>query len=277
MAEHGMGLEQAEVLGVALDGLGMGEDGSLWGGEFLKASYRGFQRLGHFKPTAMLGGAKAMHEPWRNTLAYLLSEFDWDDLLGEYAELEIMRFLNGKPIATLRQMLERGVNSPLASSCGRLFDAVAAAIGVCREQASHEGQAAIEMEALIEPGELDRLGAGYGFQSETIAGQRVLSWQPLWQALLGDLQQGVAPGVIAARFHNGMIGAVTETARLLCQQQGLDTVVLSGGVFQNRILLEGVSRGLREQGLTVLSPRIVPANDGGLSLGQAVVAAARQF
>jgi hydrogenase maturation protein HypF len=277
MAEHGMGLEQAEVLGVALDGLGMGEGGSLWGGEFLKVSYCEFQRLGHFKPTAMLGGAKAMHEPWRNTLAYLLSEFDWDDLRGEFAELEIMQFLNGKPLATLRQMLERGVNSPLASSCGRLFDAVAAAIGVCREQASHEGQAAIEMEALIEPGELDRLGAGYGFQSETIAGQCVLGWQPLWRALLGDLQQGVAPGVVAARFHKGMITAVTETARLLCQQQGLDTVVLSGGVFQNRILLEGVSRGLREQGLRVLSPRFVPANDGGLSLGQAVVAAARQL
>lgn len=276
MAEHGRGLAQADVMGIALDGLGMGEDGSLWGGEFLRVNYREFQRLGYFKPMAMLGGAKAIHEPWRNTLAHLLSEFAWDRLLNDYGGLEIMRFLDSKPIANLQQMFERGLNSPPASSCGRLFDAVAAAIGVCREQVSHEGQAAMEMEALIDH-ELNRPGTGYGYRMELIDGQCVLGWQPLWHALLEDLRQGVAPRTIAARFHQGVIDAVTETALLLCRQQQLDTVVLSGGVFQNRILLEGVSDRLREQGLNLLSPRIVPANDGGLSLGQAVVAAARQL
>lgn len=275
LAEHGVGLEQGGVLGIALDGLGMGEDGALWGGEFLKVDYCESRRLGHFKPTAMPGGAKAMHEPWRNTVAYLLSEFDWATLTSEYSGLEIIQFLNTKPIGTLRQMLERGVNSPYASSCGRLFDAAAAAIGVCREQASHEGQAAIEMEALIDPDAFDPSGAGYAYRSETVDGQRILSWQPLWQGLLGDLRIGVAKETVAARFHQGMIRAIVETARLLCRQQRLDTVVLSGGVFQNRILLEGVGGELRQQGLRVLSPRLVPANDGGLSLGQAVVAAAR--
>ncbi len=277
MAEHGLGMEHTDVLGIALDGLGMGDDGALWGGEFLKVNYREFHRLGYFKPTAMLGGTRAMHEPWRNTLAYLLSEFTWERLLDDYGELEIIGFLSSKPMANLQQMLTRGLNSPLASSCGRLFDAVAAAIGVCRERTSHEGQAAIEMEALVDHGRFDRLGERYGYQAEWVAGQYVLSWQPLWRALLGDLQQGGTPEVVATRFHRGMIHAVTETALILCQQYRIDVVVLSGGVFQNRILLEGVSEGVREAGLKVFSPRILPTNDGGLSLGQAVVAAARRL
>ncbi|WP_428606991.1 carbamoyltransferase HypF [Sedimenticola sp.] len=277
MAEHGCELEQADVLGIALDGLGMGEEGALWGGEFLRVNYRSFQRLGYFKPTAMLGGAKAMYEPWRNTLAYLFSEFSWENLTRDYADLNIIQFLNSKPITNLQQMFERQLNSPLASSCGRLFDAVAAAIGICRDQASHEGQAAIELEALVGRDQFEALGPGYGYQSTLNDGQYLLSWRPLWQALLDDLQQSVAPAVIAAKFHKGLITAVSETALNLCRQQNLDTVVLSGGVFQNRLLLEGVSQRLREQALTVLSPRLLPANDGGLSLGQAVVAAARQL
>lgn len=276
MVEHGMQMEQADVLGIALDGLGMGDDGALWGGEFLQVNYRQFRRLGYFKPTAMLGGAKAMHEPWRNTLAHLLNAYSWEDLVNGYADLEIVRFLNEKPIANLQQMLGRGLNSPQASSCGRLFDAVAAAIGICREQASHEGQAAIEMEALIDDTLLGGQSEGYGYRIEQVAGQWMLSWQPLWRELLADLRQGVAPKLISARFHEGLILAITEMALQLCRQQQLNTVVLSGGVFQNRILLEGVSSRLRVQGLTLLSPRLMPANDGGLSLGQAVVAAARQ-
>ncbi|AKH19455.1 carbamoyltransferase HypF [Sedimenticola thiotaurini] len=272
MAEHGLGPDHPAVLGVALDGLGMGESGSLWGGEFLRVNYCQFQRLAHFKPTAMLGGAKAMYEPWRNTLAYLLSEFEWETLLQEYGDLELIRFLNAKPIINLQQMWARGINSPLASSCGRLFDAVAAALNICREQASHEGQAAIEMEALAAP----PMGQpGYGHRLELIEGRYVLGWQPLWSDLLDDLKRSVPVAIMAARFHQGIIDAVTRTALLLCQEQQLDTVVLSGGVFQNRILLEGVSDRLRQQGLNLLSPRLVPANDGGLSLGQAVVAAAR--
>ncbi|MCW8920331.1 MAG: carbamoyltransferase HypF [Sedimenticola sp.] len=277
MAEHGYPLYGTQVLGIALDGLGMGQDDSLWGGEFLKVSYLESERLAHFKPVAMLGGAKAMYEPWRNTLAYLMSSFDWEILAKKYTELELIAFLQAKPIANLQQMIQRGLNSPLASSCGRLFDAVAAAIGVCREQASHEGQAAIEMEALVDKTKLGDHAERYGCRQDLDGGLTVLDWQPLWEALLEDLAAGVTPKQIATRFHSGVIRSVADRALQLCKQHSFDMVVLSGGVFQNSVILEGVSRYLRDSELKVLSPQLFPANDGGLALGQAVVAAARQL
>ena len=277
LAEQGHALDGPSVLGIALDGLGMGDDGALWGGEFLQVNYRTSDRLGYFKPVAMLGGAKAMYEPWRNTLAYLMSEFSWPSLATQYSHLALIQFLQSKPINNLQQMMDRGLNSPPASSCGRLFDAVAAAIGVCREQASHEGQAAIEMEALVDLNELEICAEGYNGRVRKTEGQLVIDWQPLWVALLNDLASGVTAARIAARFHSGLIQTVSQTAFDLCKQQRLDTVVLSGGVFQNRIILEGVSKRLRNCSLNVMSPHLLPANDGGLSLGQAVIAAARQL
>ena len=148
LAEHGIPVDTRPVLGVVLDGLGYGEDGTFWGGEFLQADYAGFRRLARFRPVPMLGGSQAMREPWRNTLAHLMSSFGWDEVRDRYPDLDIIRFLETQPLAGFRTMAEKGLNSPLASSCGRLFDAVAAAIGVCRERASHEGQAAIELESL---------------------------------------------------------------------------------------------------------------------------------
>lgn len=268
-----MSPDQPPLLGIALDGLGMGEKGELWGGEFLKVDYLDAEHLGGFLPVAMPGGAKAMYEPWRNTLAHLLAAFDWQYLSQTYADLELIQALQAKPLENLLRMLDRGINSPLASSCGRLFDAVAAALGICRERATHEGQAAIELEALL----IRKVGSprDYGAEFQWQEGQLVLGWQPLWSALLGDLRQGVPSAEIAARFHHGLVRTLCESARLLCRRHGLDRVVLSGGVFQNRTLLEGVSRGLADQGFDVLSPLQTPANDGGLSLGQAVVAAAR--
>ncbi|MGI8501160.1 MAG: carbamoyltransferase HypF, partial [Hassallia sp.] len=150
MAENNIPLDSKPVLGIALDGLGYGEDGTLWGGEFLLADYRQFQRLATFKPVAMIGGKQAIYQPWRNTYAQLLSAFTWQDLKQEYRELEILQFLEKKPLNLLNQLIEKEINSPLASSVGRLFDAVAAAIGICREECSYEGQAAIAMEALVD-------------------------------------------------------------------------------------------------------------------------------
>lgn len=274
MAEHGMGPDQSPVLGIALDGLGMGEANELWGGEFFKVDFLDAEHLGGFLPVAMPGGAKAMYEPWRNTLAHLLAAFGWQSLLQAHADLEVVRALQEKPLENLLQMLERGLNSPRASSCGRLFDAVAATLGICRDRATHEGQAAIELEGLV----VRKSGspADYGCDREWRDDRLVLSWRPLWSALLQDLQQAVPAAEISARFHHGLARSLCENAHLLCQRHGLETVVLSGGVFQNRTLLEGISRGLSERGLEVLSPLQTPANDGGLSLGQAVVAAARQ-
>lgn len=277
MAEHGCALESHPLLGIALDGLGMGGDDSLWGGEFLKVTYVEYERLGHFKPIPMLGSAKAMYEPWRNTLAYLFSGFNWEDITAQYADLQLIRFLQAKPIGNLQQMFERGLNSPPASSCGRLFDAVAAAIGVCRDHASYEGQAAMELEALVDLSAIGRHAERYGYRTDLINGKRVLDWQPLWAAILEDLQNGVSASDISTRFHSGVVHAVTRLALTLCEEHMLKTVALSGGVFQNRIILQGVSQGLRQRGLSVISPHLLPANDGGLSLGQAVVVAAQRL
>jgi hydrogenase maturation protein HypF len=274
MAEHRLPPDTGPVLGIALDGLGYGEDGTIWGAEFLRADYREFQRLAHFRPVAMLGGSQAIREPWRNSFAYLASLFGWNRFVDAYPGLELSRFLRAKPVAALLAMLEKGINSPRASSAGRLFDAVAAAIGICRATASHEGQAAMELEALAEASWELEAGA-YPHEIVEAGAIPMLQWRPLWVALLDDLCADTAPSVMAVRFHRGLISGVSEMAERLCRRDGLDTVVLGGGVFQNRLLLEGVCRRLRSRELEVLSPELVPANDGGLALGQAVVAAAR--
>lgn len=270
MAEHGLPPDTEKVLGIALDGLGFGDDGTLWGGEFLLADYRGFQRLAHFKPVPMLGGAQAIGEPWRNTFAHLLVSLGWERVSKDYSQLDIVDFLNQRPLANLQIMARKGLNSPPASSAGRLFDAVAAALGICREHAAFEGQAAIELEALAAAHFDAQADFAYGFERQNTC----LSWAPLWSALLRDLADNVSAGVIAARFHHTLVNVVVETAKDLSRQHNLHTVVLSGGVFQNRLLLARSSLLLRAQGLSVLSPAATPANDGGLSLGQAVIALA---
>ncbi len=273
MAEHGLSIDSGKVLGVALDGLGYGEDGTIWGGEFLLADYRQFERVARFLPVPMLGGAQAMREPWRNTFAQIANTLGWEPVARDYADLDIVRFLNNKPLANLQTMAERGLNSPLASSAGRLFDAVAAAVGICRESSGFEGQAAIELEALATAQFNGQADYAYDFERQ----DDCLNWRPLWSALLKDLGLGVAPGIIAARFHHGVASAVAGTAAGLCDQYQSGTVVLGGGVFQNRLLLEQTTVLLRKRGLRVLSPLAVPANDGGLSLGQAVIALASRM
>jgi len=270
MLDHGLAYKTKAVLGIALDGLGYGEDKSIWGGEFLLANYHQCQRLAWFQPVQMLGGAQAMYEPWRNTLAYLLKSFNWNDVADKYANLDIIRFLSTKPIKNLQIIAEKGLNSPSASSAGRLFDAVAAALGICREHASYEGQAAIELEALAAHEFEAQAEHAYPFYFQN---QQIV-WQPMWSALLDELSHKVAPAIIAARFHHCVAQAVAQTAVSLCQQNDLKTVVLSGGVFQNDLLLKRTSILLREHHLNVLSPGSVPMNDAGLSIGQVVVAVA---
>lgn len=302
MAENGIPLDAPPVLGIALDGLGYGEDGTLWGGEFLLADYRKYQRLGTFKPIAMIGGTQAIYQPWRNSYAQLKIAFDWDDLQQKYRGLEFFDFLESKPILLLNQLLEKGINSPLASSCGRLFDAVAAAIDICRESCSYEGQGAIEMEALIDRDSLkdveESLAYPFTFGNLEIMQEKLgkraslnlfsqeklissstpplyIEPQPMWQALLDDLQHNIPKAVIAAKFHKGLAKAIVAMVNQLRGQQKIQNVVLTGGVFQNQILLEQVSHRLEKKGITVLIHHLVPPNDGGLSLGQAVIAAAQ--
>ncbi len=284
MAENGVALDARSMLGVALDGLGYGDDGVLWGGEFMLADYRGFTRLGTFKPVAMPGGTRAIEEPWRNAYAHLLAAFDWRGLTRQYGALDIQRFLSSRPRPALDAMIAQGVNSPLASSVGRLFDAVAATVGLCRERVLYEGQAAIELEALVDPYVLhdDADAHAYPFEITSTApdGLRCIEPRPMWEALLDDLLRGTPVPVIAARFHKGLAMAVVRMveclADLLTGPVDARSVALSGGVFQNHILFEQVAGRLGAAGFRVLTHRQVPANDGGLSLGQAVVAAAQR-
>jgi hydrogenase maturation protein HypF len=276
MAENGIPLDAPPILGIALDGLGYGEDGTLWGGEFLLADYRQFKRMATFKPVAMIGGEQAIYQPWRNTYAHLLSAYNWDDLNLTYGNLEIFKLFQQKPIKLLNQLLEKRINSLLASSVGRLFDAVAAAIGICPEECGYEGQAAMEMEALIDGSRLnnDKETPAYSFSLDILDNIYCIDSRPMWQALLDDLQQQLPTPVIAAKFHQGLTNAIAEMANNLCKENVINQVVLTGGVFQNSILLQQVSKRLQTLGIKVLTHSIVPANDGGLSLGQAVIAAA---
>ncbi|MGN2392163.1 carbamoyltransferase HypF [Pelomicrobium sp. G1] len=285
LAENAFPLEGGPVIGVALDGMGFGTDGTLWGGEFLLADYRVCKRLGTFKPVAMPGGEQAVYEPWRNTYAHLMAEMGWARFAMNYAELDLYRFLEAKPRRLLDRMISRGINSPLASSCGRLFDAVAAAAGVCRERVTYEGEAAVALEALVDERTLkeeDELLA-YPFAIPRLKSAHLPYVEPLamWQALLGDLLLGTPVPVIAARFHKGLAMVIARMVDTLSREAGGDqpvrTVALSGGVFQNRVLLEQVTARLKAIGFEVLTHRHVPPNDGGLALGQAAVAAARSL
>ncbi|MBO0859651.1 MAG: carbamoyltransferase HypF [Chloracidobacterium sp.] len=285
MVENGLPLDSSPVIGVALDGLGFGADGELWGGEFLLADYRGFKRLASFKPVALPGGAQAIREPWRNLYAHLMAEIGWARLAVNYSELELYRFLEAKPRILLDRMIDRGVNSPLASSCGRLFDAVAAAVGVCRERAAYEGQGAIELEAIVDETVLleeDDLLA-YPFAIPRLKGSNRPYIEPLamWRALLEDLILYTPPPIIAARFHKGLAKVIAQMVYQLsrheCGDAPVKTVALSGGVFQNKILLEQVTERLARLEFNVLTHRLTPVNDGGLALGQAAIAAARSI
>ncbi|MBU7585411.1 MAG: carbamoyltransferase HypF [Nostoc sp. TH1S01] len=277
MAENGIPLNTSPVLGIAFDGLGFGEDGTLWGGEFLLADYRKFHRLATFKPVAMIGGKQAIYQPWRNTYAHLISANLWDKWQQQCTDLEILKFLQKKPLSLLNQLIEKGINSPPASSVGRLFDAVAAAIGICTEECNYEGQAAIALENLVDVNILNKHEEKliYPFNFSFSDNIYCIDSAPMWSALLSDLQQQIPQSVIAAKFHQSLANAVVNMVKLLCQEYQIDQVVLTGGVFQNIILLQLVTQQLQELKVNVLTHSLVPANDGGLSLGQAIITAAK--
>jgi hydrogenase maturation protein HypF len=279
LGEHGWPLHGGPVLGIALDGIGMGERGQLLGGEFLLADYQACQRVGTFKPVALLGGDAAAREPWRNTYAHLMAALGWEGFEATCASTELLAYLANKPRAVLDQMLAKPGLAPRASSVGRLFDAVAGAMGICRDRVAYEGEAAMRLEAMVTPEDMtegselnypfaiDRLGDGQGLPC--------VEPLPMWQALLNDLSRGTPLARMAARFHRGLAQAVVRMATQLAAEHGVRTVALGGGVFQNRCLTEEVMAGLSQAGLEVLMPRQVPSNDGGLAWGQALIALAR--
>lgn len=274
MADNGLPLNTKPVLGLALDGLGFGEDGTIWGGEMLLADYHGFRRVGYFQPVAMIGGAAAIHEPWRNTLAHLLPV--WDEVSETFSDTDVVRFFDDKPVAMLKQMVASGMNAPRASSCGRLFDGVAAAVGLYREHVAFEAQAAIALEQAATLC-FEQETSHYPYTMGEENGSLQLAWLPMWLELLSDIQKGCDVGVMAARFHRALIHALSESAVILCAKHGTNTIALSGGVFQNRLISTHLPQALKRAGITVLQHCRVPAHDGGICLGQAVVAAAKRL
>ena len=260
MAEHGLTGERP-VIGVAFDGTGYGDDGAIWGGEFLIADYAGYERAAHLRYTPLPGGDRAVREPWRVALAHLATAgLPWHDNLPPVAHAQA---LGSERLGALRGQIDRGVNAPLTSSVGRLFDAAAALAGV-RQAVNYEAQAAIEFEAVADPHESGHYIFDYA--------NGLIDPTPAWVALLADRRAAVATGLIATRFHNGVAQMVRDVCVDLRGARGLNEVVLSGGVWQNFTLLRRTFDLLESAGFTVFTHRLVPANDGGLALGQAAVA-----
>jgi len=263
LADNG---EEGPVIGVAFDGLGFGPDGTIWGGEILVADLAGFERAAHLAPVAMPGGAAAIKEPWRMAAAYLDAAFDGAVPDG----LPLLRRHEDRWTDVV-SLARSGVSAPLTSSAGRLFDAVAAVLGV-RDAVSYEGQAAIELEQLADPAE--RLAYPLDIEPRGSGTAPRLVGAGLVRAVVADQAAGTPVPLIAARFHNGLAAGVTALCLRLRAERGLDTVALSGGVFQNLFLLDRCVRALEEGGFRVLLHGRVPPNDGGISLGQAAVAGA---
>ncbi|MBN1666726.1 MAG: carbamoyltransferase HypF [Anaerolineales bacterium] len=258
LAEHGY-QDEHPVIGIALDGTGYGDDGAIWGGEFLLADYLGYQRFMHLEYMPLPGGDAAIRKPGRTALALLWQHgIPWDE------DLPPVQAACGDDRAMLRSMLDNQINTPLTSSMGRLFDAVAALAGL-RAEVNYEAQAAIELENLADPAETGY----YPFDLERSSG--LLRVGGLLEALLLDVRHDVSLPVIAARFHNGLAFAILDVCTLARQQFGTATVALSGGVWQNITLVQKTVPALRQAGFHVYLHRQVPANDGGLALGQAAI------
>ncbi|MDD1780700.1 carbamoyltransferase HypF [Enterovibrio sp. ZSDZ35] len=270
MGDNQLPIDHDAVLGVVLDGLGFGVDGSLWGGEFLLADYRGFTRVGHFSEAALPGGSKAITQPWRNLIARLKS------ITLEPHEKEALFTalgLDRDAIKTIDSMIVHNTNSPLSSSAGRLFDAVSALLSVCVYEQSYEGQAAIELEALANLGMSDPTDR-YPFFIEDGEPAK-LNPSPMWPRLMADMQNGVEASTIARKFHLSVADAICQMVLHLFDTHTIwPKVALSGGVFQNRILLEATVQRLKQHRIEVIIHQQIPANDGGLAFGQALVAAA---
>ena len=263
MAENRL---EGRVIGLALDGAGYGTDGRIWGGEVLAADYRSFERLAHLAYVPMPGGAAAIREPWRMAVSHLVAHFGRGFL---DLPLDFVARLDQRRTEVVLRMLERGLNSPLTSSCGRLFDAVSALVGI-RQEVNYEAQAAIELEMVA--GE-DEDGEVYPLDVAPDEGGWQIRTGPLFAALVADLGRGVPVGAISARFHRGLVAAFAELALRVRERTGLERVCLSGGSFQNLRLFEGLKAALETSGFEVFAHAEVPAGDGGLCLGQAMVAA----
>ena len=266
LADNGL---ESPVIGVAFDGTGMGVDGNIWGGEFLVADYRNFRRVGHLEYLPLPGGATAIKRPYRTAIGYILT------LLGEDAlsrDLPVMSEADDIEIEVIKRQLERRINSPLTSSMGRLFDAISALLGI-RGEIDYEGQAAVELEMAAYEEDDAHDQESYPYHIVEDEGLRIVRLRDLLSAVIEDLHQGISRGRISVRFHNTVARMINEMCHLIADETPMGSgVALSGGVFQNRLLLRKTVSLLESSGFQVFTHRQVPCNDGGISLGQAVIA-----
>jgi hydrogenase maturation protein HypF len=255
-----------EVIGVSFDGTGYGPDGTIWGGEFLICDFREFKRVGHLEYTALPGGEMAIKEPWRMAVSYLYKVYH-DQMFD--LDIDFVKKLDRGKWPIIQKMIDRSINSPITSSSGRLFDAVSALAGV-RNEVYYEGQAAIELEMAAGTEE-----GVYPFDLKTVEDNIMVWLDPLFRGIVSDLEGHVGVESISSRFHNTMAMIILGVCLKLKKTSGLNRVALSGGVFQNGLLLEKTCVLLDKNGFDVFTHHRVPPNDGGIALGQAVVANAR--
>ena len=280
LVDNGIALAAAPVLGIVLDGFGFGDDGTLWGGEFLLADYRRYRRLARLKPVPTPGGIRAVREPWRCLYGHIIAAMGWECFTAEHSGLELHRYLQQQPLGELDRMMALDMKAWPTSSCGRLFDALAAALGICRDHQSADHEAAGQLEALAAGAGAADGATAYDFALASASSNDLweLDPAPMWRSVFRDLADQRPGREIAARFHRGLSQALVATVTRLAPgdigERRFDSVALTGGCWRNRLLLESVSEALREAGFAVLTHADVSCGDAGLALGQAAVAAA---
>jgi len=254
------------VIGVSFDGTGYGPDGNIWGGEFMTADLKSYNRVGHLKYVAQPGGDVAAKRPYRMAISYLHSLLGDNELMRK---LPFLSSIDAKEMDIIKQQIDTGLNAPLTSSCGRLFDAVSALAGI-RDVVSYEAQAAVELE-MAAPDNLDDI-SGYRFFIEYENGLYIVNQRQLFLEIVSDIKNKVSVSKISAKFHRGTADMILNVCGYILRETGLKVVALSGGVFQNRLLLRTTVALLKNAGFDVLIHKEVPTNDGGISLGQAAIA-----
>ena len=264
MAENAL---DDKVIGIALDGTGYGTDGHIWGGEFMVADLTDFERVAHLAYTPMPGADLAVKEPQRMAGAFLYSAYG-DEIFD--LELDVLKRMGEEKLKLVVQMIKQGVNSPFGSGCGRLFDAVASILGIC-DKISYEAQGPIELEVISDAEE--KALYSYDFQIEDDS--MIIDPGEIFRGIVNDIKSGVTAAAISGKFHNTVVDFSVETAKRIRESYNLDRVALSGGVFQNRLLLEKMLGRLEDESFRVYINSNVPPNDGGISFGQAAIGLTR--
>jgi len=264
MAENNV---KEKVIGVAYDGTGYGDDGNVWGGEFLLCDLKKYSRAGHLKYYPLPGGDKAIVEPWRMAYSYLYSIYGPK---AKTLDIDFNQRMDCNSLSIIEKMIDKNINSPLTSSCGRLFDAISSLIGI-KDEISYEGQAAMELESFCSSG----ITEGYKFRTYKEEEKFIIDPQEIFINIIKDLKKGLDKKIIAAKFHNTVAEFTVDLCGKIRENTGINGIALSGGVFQNKYLTEKAIFSLEDKGFKVYIQRKVPPNDGGISLGQAVVAGSK--